>query len=232
MVEVWPVIHAESYAQVHACALTAARCGCAGVFLIDMKGGDPRDVDALSLAAYRAAGSALKIGVNYLHATFLAAVERAALTFGHQAIWSDDSEITIGRPSGFAVAAAGMAKAASLPVFAGIAHKGGYPYDVDPGASAVAAHGLGFIPTTTGLGTGIAPTREKLAQIRSALGAGPPLAIASGVTPENAAEIALYATHLLVNTGILSDGGKTFDEGKLVALMRSVGYQQKADGSK
>ena len=82
-------------------------------------------------------------------------------------------------------------------------------HEPNPGQAAIRAAELGFIPTTSGDGTGIAVSLEKLSNIRAALNtinSGSPLAVASGVTPQNFMVQAPYLTHVLINTGISRSG--------------------------
>ena len=106
---------------------------------------------------------------------------------------------------------------ADKPFFAACAFKG-QVYDPDPGASAHELHNLGFIPTTSGPGTGRPPGEDHLQAIRTKYAIDLPLALASGVTPENVHIFKPYISHILVSTGI-SSGFYSFDEAKLAALM-------------
>lgn len=92
----------------------------------------------------------------------------------------------------------------------------------DPATASWLALEHGFIPTTSGDATGKAADTEKLRLIRESLGETHPLAIASGVTPENAAEHAPYLTHILVATGV-SESFHEFDYEKLCRLRAALG---------
>lgn len=69
-----------------------------------------------------------------------------------------------------------------------------------PRQAKIAAPFLDVI-TTSGVATGIAPDVQKIREMKLAV-PEKPLAIASGLTPENAHEFLPYADHFLVATGI------------------------------
>jgi hypothetical protein len=75
--------------------------------------------------------------------------------------------------------------------------------------------------TTSGEGTGIAADLEKIRTIRSRIG-DYPLALASGVRPDNIKSYAGLVDHYLVATGISKDF-HNFDPDKLRALVEAYG---------
>ena len=77
----------------------------------------------------------------------------------------------------------------------------------------------GFIPTTSGSGTGSAPDLEKIVAMSRATGGV--LAIASGMTPWNVAQYAPYLSHILVATGIALDEHR-IDADKLCLLIANA----------
>lgn len=86
----------------------------------------------------------------------------------------------------------------------------------DAPASAAAAASLGFVPTTSGVNTGVPPTAGKLRDMRAmAKDAG--LAVASGLSPESLGELAPYIPHALVTTGVSLDW-HNFDRHRLQAF--------------
>lgn len=74
--------------------------------------------------------------------------------------------------------------------------------------------------TTSGTGTGIAADIDKIKRIRYAIG-DYPLAIASGITPENVSEYLPYTDCFLVATGISKDF-HNFDLEKLKRLYENI----------
>lgn len=88
-----------------------------------------------------------------------------------------------------------------------------------PAACWAASPFMDFV-TTTGPGTGYPPTREKIAIMREALGRHP-LAISSGITPENVGTFLDLADAFLVATGIEARWGK-LDPARVRALVDAV----------
>ena len=94
------------------------------------------------------------------------------------------------------------------------------PHDPDPATAAVKAKNLGWIATTSGPATGIAPDEDKLERMKKAV-ASFDLAVASGITPENAEVLGEHVDWVLVSTGI-SDTFYTFDPVKVAALRKAL----------
>lgn len=93
--------------------------------------------------------------------------------------------------------------------------------DPSPGVAALHAFQLGMIPTTSGDQTGRAPSINKIQLIRNTLPSESPLAVASGMTPENIEDYLPYVSHYLVSTGISSDGYH-FDLKRLEQFIKAV----------
>ncbi len=74
--------------------------------------------------------------------------------------------------------------------------------------------------TTSGPGTGEAADIDKIRTMKSALG-DHPLAIASGITPENVHEYLPYTDCFLVATGV-SDSHTELNRAKVRALARKL----------
>jgi predicted TIM-barrel enzyme len=108
-----------------------------------------------------------------------------------------------------------LAKHPTHLVFAGVAFKHQRP-EPNPELAARMADKFGFIASTSGSATGVAAEVDKIARLRTALGDAP-LAIASGVTPENVHEYAPHLSHILVATGV-SESFHEFDYEKLYRL--------------
>ena len=146
--EVWPVIHLSTPDVAYSNARIAQKCGCAGVFLIEMDGRN----DAIDTVAFelKRRFPTLNVGVNYLGMPAHFAVVRS-LSLGLDATWSDEPGV---RSDGVDP----MVKDAIVPVlkqnpahlfFASVAFKY-QPVDVDPPRAARAAHENSLIPTTSG----------------------------------------------------------------------------------
>lgn len=222
MPEVWPVIHIIDRERAIRNAAIAQHAGCAGVFLISHFGDDDQ-VDAIA-PHIREKMPKLQIGVNYLTLRAPYAVRRS-IENGYQATWADDSGVTSESDGLHAVAvhhALYRGKTRGHRFFAGVAFKHQPSYnDPNPGVAASRAIFLGFVPTTSGAGTGIAPQVEKLASMRAQLEPFDMLAVASGITPGNVAGFLPYVTHILVASGI-SSNFHDFDQDKLARLMATV----------
>jgi hypothetical protein len=103
--------------------------------------------------------------------------------------------------------------------FGGVAFK--YQRHVeDLGPAARKAAALMDVVTTSGAGTGVAAFVEKIRVMKEALGSFP-LALASGVTPENVTEYLPYSDCYLVATGI-SKSFTELDPPKVRQLVRGV----------
>lgn len=216
--QVWPVIHLSTQAAAIRNAKLAKECGAVGVFLISMDGHDD-DIDPMAIELKRRFPG-LKVGVNYLSLPAHIALPRS-IALGADATWDDAPGVRSDRVDP-------LVEQAIVPVlqsnpghlyFASVAFKY-QPVDEDPPRAAALAASLGMIPTTSGVRTGEPPTAAKLWSMRQALGTHP-LAVASGIDPDNAYELGRFLTHVLVSTGI-SSSFHDFDEGLLRRLMAQL----------
>jgi hypothetical protein len=215
---VWPVIHVRDPATALSNAALAAQLGAHGVFLIQMEGNDGRlDPIAKTIKEHY---PPLVLGVNYLSMEADFALGRA-IRQEYQASWTDNPGVRSDSTHAMGEACADQLRHyPDHEFFAAVAFK--YQrVDPDPAGAAQKALAMGMLPTTSGAATGVAPDVEKLAAIRAGIGPEARLAVASGVTPENAAAMKPFVTDFLVATGIGQDF-YTFDQGKLEALMRAV----------
>jgi len=204
---VTPVIHVQDHAQTLRNIAHVARLGAAGVFLINHDFG----VDPFLpiLRSVRAACPDLWIGVNFLaqpgRVAFPILGQLAAENCGIDAYWADDAcmdERVATQTEAEAIAAIRAASGWRGMYFGGVAFKKQRP--VDPALhdySAQIARPFMDVVTTSGVATGHATDLTKIKDFRRGLGAAP-LAIASGVTPDNAAEYAADVDCFLVATGI------------------------------
>lgn len=212
---VYPVIHHLDRETTMSEICVARDAGAQGVFLISHHGDD---VELL-----RVAGEAkinhpdLRIGINTLSKSAVVAAGWA-LDSKLDMIWADDMGVD---STGLNERGRAMSEFAKrhpeIQCFASVAFKY-QPHEADPVRAAINASKAGFIATTSGAATGKAPELEK---IRS-MGRAAPLAVASGMTPENVADYAPYLAHILVSTGI-SKSEHHIDPAKLRALIAVVG---------
>jgi predicted TIM-barrel enzyme len=197
-----PVIHYRSEQLALENAQIAFDAGAAGVFLINMDDG-PDNVLAPVAREVKSRWPDKLVGINYLRLDPAEAVIRN-IADGLDMTWTDKQLTHTSHPSWeFAekVRDAAARKPGHL-VFAGVAFK---HQRAEPRAdlAALAAVKFGFIPTTSGPATGVAAEVEHVARLRAALGDAP-LAIASGITPENVEAFAPHLSHILVATGVSS----------------------------
>lgn len=198
--KIFPVIHVLDRVTAIAEAQKAASAGADGIFLISHHG---HDRELLSMAcAIQAQHPALPVGVNLLSMGGLDSVVMTRKA-GLPMVWGDDVGVDSKGLSdmGLSVRAQKMAGGAGgvFDVFASVAFK--YrPHEPDPEMAARNALQAGFIPTTSGSGTGSAPELKKIIAMSAATGGV--LAVASGMTPENVSAYAPYLSHILVATGI------------------------------
>lgn len=215
--QVWPVIHLADEGRrklVRYNVEVARATRCPGVMLIHMRGDD----EATLAEAHwvRQTYPDLKVGVNLL-ATPADQALLASLRAELSATWSDSPGVSSQGVSamGHRISAVLRAKPSHL-FFGSVAFKY-QPAEADPAAAAVQATRVGMLATTSGTATGSAPELGKLAAMRAALGPAP-LAVASGITPENVLELGAPLTHLLVATGI-SRSFHELDPARLHALV-------------
>lgn len=223
--QVWPVIHYDTIRQAQYNAAMAEHCGCPGVFLISMDGRDD-ELDQ-ALMAVKSTFPRLKVGANFLSLGPLEALARS-LEMSLDATWTDRPGVTSGDTSDTAIEVAWLlAEHPEHLYFGSVAFKY-QAIELFPSKAAVEAAKLGMIATTSGTATGVAIDVAKLAAMRAALesnslhGAGK-LALASGVSPENAHLFTPYVHYLLVSTHISeSPDSPMLSEQKLRALLTVV----------
>jgi len=213
--KVIPVIHYQSDEQAMRNAERVVDAGCEGVFLIHMDG----ENELLAPIACRIKSrwtDSLLVGINYLgEDPAKAALSNVAN--GLDMTWTD-VQLTHSSAEPWSYAAMVRDALANCPkhlLFAGVAFKH-QRHEPQPELAARMADEFGFVATTSGSATGVAAEVDKIARLRAALGAAP-LAIASGVTPENVHEYAPHLTHILVATGV-SESFYEFDYEKLYRL--------------
>ena len=210
---VLPVIHVRDAAQAGRNAAIAIEAGAQGVFLIN------HDFDHEELVPIlgevRARFPSLWLGVNFLAVTgrdafpVLGRLEAEGVEI--DAYWADDARIderaaADGQIEAAEIAAAREASGWTGLYFGGTAFKKQRPVAPDDHETAArTAAGWMDAVTTSGVATGKAADRAKIAAFRRGCGDAP-LALASGVTPENAAGYAADVDAMLVATGINRPG--------------------------
>jgi hypothetical protein len=205
MTKLLAVIHHLDDATTMRNAAIAADSGFDGVLLIEMEGRDFLLDPVAPLV--KAAQPTLIVGTNRLSVGPVEGI-RAAVSAGLDAAWSDDPGLRSDQPSPLpdrvdAALAEAREVVPGFLFFGSVAFKT-QRRDPDPEAVARLACARGWIATTSGPATGFAPKVEKLEAMRRGAGAGQ-LAVASGVSPDNGAEIGRLVDWVLVATGVSAD---------------------------
>lgn len=231
---VLPVIHVTSgssdpEATAHRNANLAFEEGADGVFII----GHGYTGDLIALAnEIKAVGSERWVGVNCLNLDTHEVIERAA---GLDAVWTDNAEIDETGTNHWyphyvwllknflywnerKCDECGNVSKTKMAYFGGLAFKYQRKIVNLEAAAREASKYMDFI-CTSGDGTGHAPEVHKIKEL--AKGASVPIAIASGITPENVTKYLPYAKAFLVATGISSDFDNLNRE-LVAALIREV----------
>ena len=224
---VLPVIHVLDTAQVAENIRVLIGEGAAGVFLINHDFGVEPFLPILRET--RAMWPSLWIGCNFLAVTgrdaFPVLGDLAREGCEIDAYWADDARIDeTGKDPSEAegIAATRAASGWNGLYFGGTAFKKQRPVDpADYYPAAVEATRWMDVVTTSGIATGEAADLNKIKDFRAGAGSAP-LAIASGVTPENAREYA-EVDAFLVATGINREGDfYNIDSKRLSALMKTT----------
>lgn len=222
---VTPVIHVQDLTQTLRNIGHAVRLGAAGVFLINHD--FPVDTFLRILRAARAECPNLWLGVNFLaqpgRVAFPVLGRLASEGCQIDAYWADDACMDERQPvqtEAEAIAAIRAASGWQGLYLGGVCFKKQRP--VDPALneySARLARPFMDVVTTSGVATGQATDLTKITDFRRGLGAAP-LAIASGVTPDNAHLYAADVDCFLVATGINHPGDfYNIDPARLAALL-------------
>ncbi|TWP32961.1 hypothetical protein [Leekyejoonella antrihumi] len=223
---VYPVIHVTDVQQVLNQARTALRHDIDGLFLIDHDADDHRLTNCV-LAA-RQAHPDVFLGVNYIRRTAAQALRIMTRQIGAalplvDAIWADNSGVQLdGDESILQDLRSARAEIGWQGIhFGGIAFKYQPPVPATqlPVLATLAAQHID-IPTTSGPGTGREVDTAKLRALRQGLG-DHPLALASGVRPENASLFVGLVDHVLVSSGVC-DAQDRIDEHRLGDLLAAA----------
>ena len=209
--------------------------GADGVFLISH--GDLSSDHVVQLADGAVRAGVSFVGVNLLGLTALESLGAIGSSLVH-GLWCDDAVVrdhdrlhTLLHASEFRRLRQDFAWDGLY--FGGIAFKGGrgVPHEA-LGATARLARDSGVdIVTTSGPRTGAPPTRAKIAAMREALGPDAPLAIASGVGPENVA-LFLDLTDVFIIASSLETAHGILDASRVRATADAIhGIESRARGS-
>ena len=222
-----PVIHPIGWEPALDAVRIAVNAGVPGVFLIN-QGLAAEDVLRLVLEVRRL-HPALWVGVNLLGYSPVQALEAAldACEGRIDGLWTDNAGIDERLPpdsqdAGRAFVAARQRLQWTGLYFGGVAFKYQRPVAKDhlPAAAHAAAPYLDLL-CTSGPGTGMEAEHDKISTLHRAASPTLPLALASGVTPDNVASYLPFVHAFLVGTGLEHSLG-ILDPLKVAALQRSI----------
>lgn len=208
-IEVFPVVHINDIREAADQASVAFEAGADGVYLIDHRAGVPtRLINTFNDVAKEHPDKF--VGVNYLQ------YDSAATAFDDVLLRESANEL-VRLPDGIWVDNADQSKETTMKIRAdfphlnairylgGVAFKYTDFYKEDPEEAAHEATRLMDyvdVVTTSGRGTGYAPSPEKIARMKEAIGPDKKLAVASGISSENIAQYGQTFDQLLVSTSI------------------------------
>lgn len=216
MLKIYPVIHYFDCETTLREAEIAKKYGADGVFLISHIGSDEK---LIPLAVKIKNDFDLKSGLNLLpfdcmHTANIVKANNIDM------VWFDNCGVSSTGLNEEGELIKEFAKNnKNIDIFASVAFKY-QKEEINPVMAAINAYEAGFIPTTSGSGTGFAPEVEK---IKSMFLPNKTLAVASGMSCENILLFKDNLTHVLVSTGISMDSFH-FDEEKIkkfIELARS-----------
>lgn len=215
-----PVIHHADDRQAIRNGVLALEAGCDGVMLIQMEGDNARLPSVARVL--KGLWPNRLVGINFLGMDPVESI-RANIANGLDMTWTDEqlTHSSLAPWDDASDVALELSRSDGHLLFAGVAFKHQRP-EPDPATAVRKAVDLGFVPTTSGTATGIAADIGKIRDLRAEIGQDVPLAIASGITPENVADYAPYLSHILVATGI-SASFHEIDIDRLFSLLSSCG---------
>jgi hypothetical protein len=216
------VIHVENRSQALRNATIAFEAGAHGIFLISHGGLDTQSLLRIYIAVHNEFPTSW-IGINFLG---LSAWQATSTAHGPiNGLWVDDLGIKENLPDPLTEARILKQYRAACPnwqaeFFGSVAFKGQAPIK-DLSRIASLAAPLVDVVTTSGPETGTAPGIDKIRIMREAIGNEKPLAIASGITPENVTNFLPFADTFLVATGV-SDSFTELNSGRVRMLVEAI----------
>jgi len=216
---VLPVVHVANEVQAMRNAWVAHEAGPQGVFLISHGTMGWRELFHLQKKV-AASFSGWWVGVNCLDLCAWDVMSRVSP--GTSGVWVDNAHIhedNTEQPEAEQVLQERQRRGWTGLYFGGVAFKYQRPVEDIARAADLASRYMDVV-TTSGPGTGHAASVDKIAAMKQALGARP-LAIASGITPQNVATFMPHADCFLVATGI-STSFEELDPARVRALMEAV----------
>lgn len=212
---IYPVIHYLDDETTIAQSVIAKSLGADGVFLISHIGSNER----LPALAKRIKNTYpdFKVGINLLGESIIEAAYQAE-NYGLDMVWGDYCGVSSEGLTEEGEKLKQWQEETEIAVFASVAFKY-QKAESSPEKAALEAQKAGFIPTTSGSGTGYAPTTEKIKVMSKATNGL--LAVASGMSCDNVSIFKDYLSDILVATGVSKDENH-FDIDKLARFISLV----------
>jgi uncharacterized protein len=221
---VLPVVHVQDAPHAIRNTGIAQESGADGVFLISMEGDSHYQLEFVQRLVKKEFPG-FWIGVNYLDLINSPIYVFANLNPDISGVWLDDAMINPKTESQIDASGINSIRKASKwdgLYFGGVAFK--YRNKIDEkdlaGIAQAATHFMDVV-TTSGDGTGQAPEVSKIQVMKEGVGYHP-LAIASGITPENVHKYLDLSDAYLVSSSLLIPGTENFDPAKVKALVEAV----------
>jgi len=210
-----PVIHILNEEQVLRNADLVFSCDVPGIFLIDMSGADSSTIQLAKTV--KLAYPSKKIGVNMLSYRDNLLSLKAAESANLDMVWIDNPGLSSDSENPNAKAIANIDT--SVKIFGSVAFKT-QRYEPSPEIAAKKAFDFGWVPTTSGVSTGVAADLDKIKRMSSVIPNS--LAIASGITPNNISNYIAFADYFLVATGLQNESFYEFDDTKVKKIMSFI----------
>lgn len=239
MIEVYPVVHINDTAIAIKQGELALGLGADGIYLIDHNGETEPIFE--TMAQIRANCPDSFIGINLLGYSTDAVYRMVGrVSSGNRlllpsAVWVDNVEQNREDPVSFLKQKNGLPGLNSVRLLGGIAFKYTGTFTEDPECAAAEVKRLREavdVITTSGAGTGKAPTIEKLRAVKQAAG-NKPVAVASGISAQNIREFVGLVDQILVSSSIETyPYSGIFDEAKLkelIDIVHAAGNNQSQD---
>ena len=227
--KVFPVVHINTPETAVAEGQTAFDLGADGVYLIDHSGSQESVFETLD--KLRAERPESYVGINLLGHTALDVVQllerRARTGVGEipSAVWVDDIRDRRGASELPKLFKDSEPALRSIRLLGGVAFKYTSTFTEDPERAASETRALRDsvdVVTTSGSGTGTAPSVEKIRAVKTAAGATP-VAVASGISIENLHDYAGAVDEILVASSVETHPySGIFDRDKLGAFIEAA----------
>lgn len=218
MTKILPVIHHINNELAFIQATMAKSFKADGIFLISHVGTND-ELPNLAQEIQELLG--LKVGLNLLGVDILEAA-KVVEEYKLDMLWGDNCGVSsLGLDSKGEELSLWKKRNPNIDVFASVAFKY-QKVDTNPPLAAKEAQNAGFIPTTSGSGTGYAPSLEKIVAMSNVV--DNQLAVASGMDCENVHHFKDYLSHILVATGI-SKNENEFDIDKMSRFFEIVRHK-------